>query len=101
MAFIEYQSSLRNSYLCSGTVVSPNVVLTAGHCAVDKTTGITRNPAGFAVVTGAADWTDTSNRQVSRGGCPVRRRTSRWRPRVDGQAVMSVAASSVGIEGGV
>jgi secreted trypsin-like serine protease len=51
--------------LCSGTVIASNVVLTAGHCAEDITTG-TQDPAnGFAVVTGALDWTDTTTRHVS------------------------------------
>lgn len=50
--------------LCSGTVVSPHLVLTAGHCAVDLETGYVRPASGYAVVTGNADWT-ASPRQVS------------------------------------
>lgn len=64
MAFVEYSDS-SGYVLCSGTVVSPNVVLTAGHCAVDRNTGIMRDAAGFTVVTSSVDWTDASNRQVS------------------------------------
>jgi secreted trypsin-like serine protease len=52
-------------FSCTGTVVAPNVVLTAGHCAVDEVTGATLDPSGFAVVTGSVDWTDTTQRQVS------------------------------------
>ncbi len=65
MAFIVYQVSSTAFQLCSGTVVAPNVVLTAGHCAIDESTGTLLNPAQFAVVTGAVDWTNASLRQVS------------------------------------
>jgi V8-like Glu-specific endopeptidase len=41
-------------YGCSGTVVAPNLVLTAGHCAENETE--VENPAsGFVVETGAVD----------------------------------------------
>ena len=42
-----------------------NSVLTAGHCAVDESTGITDDPAGFAVGTGAVDLNDASALVVS------------------------------------
>jgi secreted trypsin-like serine protease len=51
--------------LCSGTVIAPNVVLTAAHCVADTTTGITYPAAEFTVITGSADWSDTTARQVS------------------------------------
>ena len=38
--------------LCSGTVVSSNVVLTAGHCAENTETGIVDASAGYQVSTG-------------------------------------------------
>jgi hypothetical protein len=66
MAFIAYFDAGGNAlFNCTGTVVAPNVVLTAGHCGVDDTTGAPLDPAGFAVVTGSVDWTDTAQRQVS------------------------------------
>jgi secreted trypsin-like serine protease len=66
MAFILHVDSAGHTdFLCSGTVASSNVVLTAGHCAFDKTAGAALDPSGFRVVTGAVDWTDTSHRQVS------------------------------------
>lgn len=40
---------------CSGTVVAPNVVLTAGHCAVDTNTMVTWDPSYYQVMTGAAN----------------------------------------------
>ncbi len=51
--------------LCTGTVVSTNVILTAGHCAEDTTTGSLDPSGGYRVVTGSQDWADTSTRQVS------------------------------------
>lgn len=49
---------------CSGTVVAPNLVLTAGHCAEDLQTGVLNEASGYQVVTGNVDW-DSPNRQVS------------------------------------
>jgi hypothetical protein len=42
-----------DSFLCSGTVVASNVVLTAGHCAVDETTGAVDTPGDYQVLTGS------------------------------------------------
>jgi len=42
---------------CTGTVVAPNLVLTAGHCAEDVQTEVERDPTGYIVVTGNVDWT--------------------------------------------
>jgi hypothetical protein len=64
MAFVVTQTSTSTA-LCSGTVVSPNVVLTAAHCAVDESTGSPLDPSVFKVVTGAVDWTNSAVRQVS------------------------------------
>jgi V8-like Glu-specific endopeptidase len=64
MAFVAYFDPSGNpESVCSGTVVSPNVVLTAGHCAVDEATGVPLDPSGFRVVTGNVDWADTAQRQ--------------------------------------
>lgn len=56
MAFVLYEASGEGS-LCSGTVVSSNVVLTAAHCVLNASRSAIRNPADFAVVTGNVNWT--------------------------------------------
>jgi secreted trypsin-like serine protease len=51
---------------CSGTVVAPNLVLTAAHCAVDMQTGVVNEASGYQVVTGNVDWdAPKTERQVS------------------------------------
>ncbi len=56
MAYITYHvPGAPTETVCSGSVVSSNVVLTAGHCVVDTTTGQTENPAWFMVETGSPD----------------------------------------------
>jgi secreted trypsin-like serine protease len=65
LAFIVDQVSASEAYLCTGTVLSANVVLTAGHCAEDETTGALEPASGFHVVTSRLDWSDTSVGQVS------------------------------------
>src|SRR5207249_2406653 len=60
MAFIIYVDSASNPvFICTGTLVSANVVLTAGHCVFDETTGAGRDPIGYRVGTGAVDLRDT------------------------------------------
>ncbi len=43
------------AYQCSGTVVAPSLILTAGHCAENLRTGVRFKPSGYRVVTGAVD----------------------------------------------
>lgn len=50
--------------VCSGTVVSSNVVLTAAHCVLDETFSSIKAPADFRVVTGNVNWA-SSPRTVS------------------------------------
>jgi secreted trypsin-like serine protease len=67
MAEISYRpAGSDEAAFCSGTVLSANVILTAGHCTVDTSTWTTNDPAGYTVVTGASDWTNLAERQVSR-----------------------------------
>ena len=65
MAFVVYEDpDTGDLSVCSGTVVSPQLVLTAGHCAADEKTGVADQAAGYAVVTRSLDWTSPS-RQLS------------------------------------
>jgi hypothetical protein len=64
MAFV-FAELGSNEQLCSGTVISSNVVLTAAHCAYDESTGQLLDPSDFTIVTGAVDWTDATTRQLS------------------------------------
>ncbi len=63
MALIVYNGT--PSFACSGTLISTNVVLTAGHCVIDETTGIAYSPSGYQVVIGTVDRTATSAGQVT------------------------------------
>jgi secreted trypsin-like serine protease len=50
---VDFQGQL--AYQCTGTVIAPSLVLTAGHCAENMQTGAPFNHSGFRVVTGAVD----------------------------------------------
>ncbi len=65
MAFVIYRNLDGSADLCSGTVLSSNVVLTAGHCGEDITTGTPDAASQYTVVTGNVDWADSASRQVS------------------------------------
>jgi trypsin len=66
MAFVAYFDASGNpEFVCSGTVIAPNVVLTAGHCTVDEGTDVPLDPSGYVIVTNSVDWTNTSQRQLS------------------------------------
>jgi secreted trypsin-like serine protease len=41
---------------CTGTVVAPNLVLTAGHCAEEMQTGAVNEASGYRVTTGGVNW---------------------------------------------
>lgn len=66
MAFVAYNSSGHSpGFLCTGTLVSSNVVLTAGHCTVSETTGALNDASRYRVLTGALDWQRPSQGTVS------------------------------------
>jgi len=41
---------------CSGTVIAPNLVLTAAHCAENLQSGVVNEASGYRVTTGNLDW---------------------------------------------
>jgi secreted trypsin-like serine protease len=59
---VDFQGKL--AYQCTGTVVAPSLILTAGHCAENMRTGVVNEPSGYRVVTGTIDPL-TAARQVS------------------------------------
>ena len=65
LAYIEGENA-SGGYACSGTVVAPRVVLTAGHCVEDIESGEITPPAKIAVATGVADLTAIAAANVSR-----------------------------------
>lgn len=65
-AFILAADKNGEGFSCSGTVISPNLVLTAGHCVEDIETGEKTPAAQYVVVTGSSDIRDSTQRQVSR-----------------------------------
>jgi secreted trypsin-like serine protease len=65
MAFVLDFHGEESLSACTGTVLAPRIVLTAGHCTLDEGSGALNDPAGYRVVTGSVDWTDSNGRQVS------------------------------------
>lgn len=62
--WIAFIVNVQANFACTGMVVSTNLVLTAGHCAQDISTGIINAASGYRVVTGRTDWSDTSSGQL-------------------------------------
>jgi Trypsin len=50
---------------CTGSVIAPNVVLTAAHCVLDDKTNKVLDPSAFTITTGSLDLSDGGARQVS------------------------------------
>lgn len=66
MTFIVYFNDHGSpDFGCSGTLVASNVVLTAGHCTVNVTTGVAYRARNYRVVTGTDDWADATRRMIS------------------------------------
>jgi secreted trypsin-like serine protease len=64
LAWIEDATS-DGTFLCTGTVLSSDLVLTAGHCVTVQGTVVQYPASGFHVITGRLDVDDTSTGQVS------------------------------------
>jgi secreted trypsin-like serine protease len=54
LAFVQGEDSQGREFTCTGTVVAPRIVLTAGHCVEDTETSILDDPTSFSVTTGAS-----------------------------------------------
>jgi secreted trypsin-like serine protease len=65
-AFILAADAKGEGFSCTGTVISPSLVLTAGHCVEDIETGRKTPPGQYVVVTGSSDIRNSALRQVSR-----------------------------------
>lgn len=65
LAYVYNNLGNGDAAFCSGTVVAVNLVLTAGHCGGNETTGTPYAPSNFTVVTGRLDISDTSAGQAS------------------------------------
>jgi secreted trypsin-like serine protease len=50
---------------CTGAVVAPSLVLTAGHCAVNLQSGAANPGSGYRVLTGQVDWSAPGPGQLS------------------------------------
>jgi Trypsin len=64
IAFIQGEDAI-TPYACTGTVVAPRVVLTAGHCVEDLESGSITPPTGFAVATGITNLKEVTRANVS------------------------------------
>ncbi|MGE5408600.1 MAG: S1 family peptidase [Syntrophothermus sp.] len=65
LAFIEGRTG-RSGYSCTGTVVAPRLILTAGHCVENIESGEVTAPADLLVATGVADLNTVAAGNVSR-----------------------------------
>jgi secreted trypsin-like serine protease len=64
LAYIEGEDAV-TPYACTGTVVAPRVILTAGHCVEDLESGTIAPAEGFAVATGVSDLNQVTKANVS------------------------------------
>jgi len=63
LAFVSYEGSVEE-FGCTGTVVAPRLILTAGHCALTGT-GKVAVASNFAVLTGTGDLREAAPERVS------------------------------------
>jgi secreted trypsin-like serine protease len=64
LAYIQGEDAI-TPYSCTGTVVAPKVILTAGHCVEDIESGTIAPATGFAVATGIANLNQVAKANVS------------------------------------
>jgi secreted trypsin-like serine protease len=66
LAFIAAQTSKNQGFACTGTVISPRLVLTAAHCVEDLEQGGFTAPPHYKVATGRANPTEDEGGEVLR-----------------------------------
>jgi secreted trypsin-like serine protease len=64
LAYIQGEDAI-TPYACTGAVVAPKLILTAGHCVEDIESGTIAPPSGFAVATGVANLNQVTKANVS------------------------------------
>jgi secreted trypsin-like serine protease len=65
-AFVLATDAKGEGFSCTGTVVAPNLILTAGHCVEDIVSGKKTPAKEYVVVTGSPDVRNSSLRQISK-----------------------------------
>jgi secreted trypsin-like serine protease len=66
LAYIEGGLDAGFNFSCTGTVIAPRVVLTAGHCTFDLEAEVTYRPGGYLIATGVADHRHVPTDHISR-----------------------------------
>jgi len=66
IAYIQGEEAGGGGFACTGTVVAPRIVLTAGHCVEDLETSAIYPAAGYAIATGVADLAQVKHANVTR-----------------------------------
>src|SRR5579871_886036 len=63
--WLAFVANVQQNVACSGTIVSPMLVLTAGHCVFDLTNGTLASAADLRVVTGTVDWSSNTGQLLN------------------------------------
>jgi secreted trypsin-like serine protease len=64
LAYIQAEESTDQGFACTGTVIAPRVILTAGHCVEDIETGKLTPARDYRVATGVANLKDVTPENV-------------------------------------
>lgn len=66
LAFVQAAESPKKAFSCTGSVIAPRVVLTAGHCVEDIETGRLTPVGDYLVATGVANVKEAAEENISR-----------------------------------